>query len=638
MITIGFAAPNFQQGPTDLNAYYLPYSIGVLWSYASQFPEINTKFRLGEIIWKRDDLDVAVDKLKDSGIVCFSTYIWNKSYNYALAKRIKAAYPDILIVFGGPEPPIEQADIFERYPFIDLVVKKEGELTFKDLLDHYDSGDYENVPGMLINKSGVVHHTATRDRIENIDAIPSPYTTGVFDTIMRDNPTVEWNGVLESNRGCPYQCTFCDWGSLTYNKIKKFELSRVIDELEWMGVNRVGFISSADANFGIFPERDNLIADKLIDIQQRYTFPKAYTISWAKNQRKEVIAIVKKLIDNGARMGLTVSVQSLTESVLDIVKRKNLGVNQIEDIFEQCDKENIPLITELILGLPGETLRSWKENYYRLYRSNNHTGITTYNAQMLENAEMNLGQKAFYRIESSVVRDYLCGANNESELEEGVAIVRSTRDMPHDDLIEALLFTWFMNTFHINGISNLISRFAHKHMNTDYKEFYDELYEFLLTDDWFHKEMTDTKNYYHEWFDKGSITHPMIGTTAVYGMNLSQRTSISIHADSRYDTVFGLLKQFYQMKFPDQAQFIDDLFAIQQNYYVRYDQIQEYPRQIKSAYNILGYIQNNEQLEHEATYYFDFREDKTMSLTRFCESLWFGRRRNFGKAHITYST
>lgn len=636
MYRVSFVNPNFQQGPKEFNAYYLPYSAGVLWSYAYQFPEISSQFELGDFIWRRDNIDQAVARLKDHKIVGFSTYIWNKSYNYVLAKKLKEANPNCLILFGGPEPPIEKAEFFELYPFIDIAIKQEGELTFKELLDHYPDCSFEQVPGLLLNRNGAVFETAKRDRIDDIDTIPSPYLTGVFDKLIADNPDVEWNTVLESNRGCPYQCTFCDWGSLTYNKVKKFDLTRVCDELEWMAKNGVGFISIADANFGIFPDRDTIIADKLIDIQKRYGLPNAYTISWAKNQKKEVLEIVKKLVENGARQGLTVSVQSLDDNVLEIIKRKNLGINQIEDIFERCDKENIPVITELILGLPGETLRSWKENYYRLFRANNHTGITTYNAQILENAELNLSQRRLYKIESAVVRDYLCGANNEHDLEEGVEIIKSTRDLPYADMLEAILFTWYMNTFHINGLSNVISRFANKHAGVDYRDFYEDLYRYLLTDPWFNQQMSETKAYYEEWFTNGSITHPKIGTTDVYGMNLGQRTSIAIHAENQYNNVFSLLENYYRQKFPEHEKYIDDLFTIQKNYYIRYDEIANYPKTLTIGNNILGYIQNNDVLESTTEYFFEFYEDKSMSLTRFCESLWFGRRRNFGKAYVSY--
>ena len=335
-------------------------------------------------------------------------------------------------------------------------------------------------------------------------------------------------------------------------------------------------------------------------------------------------------------MGLTVSVQSLDDNVLEVIKRKNMGINQIEDIFERCDKENIPVITELILGLPGETLTSWKENYYRLFRANNHTGITTYNAQILENAEMNLSQRKFYKIESTVVKDYLNGTNNEGDLEEGVEIVKSTRDMPYESLLDALMFTWFMNTFHINGLSNVLSRFAYKHDNIDYKDFYEDLYTYLLEDEWFNQQVVETRAYYNEWFTNGYFKHPKIGSTDVTGMNLGQRTSIAIHADMQYNNVFRILETYYRNRFPNHEKYIDDLFIVQKNYFIRYDEIKNYPKTVVIKNNILGYIQNNNELESSTEYFFEFYEDKNMSISRFCESLWFGRRRNFGKAYVSY--
>ena len=638
--SVSFVNPNFQQGPKEFNAFYLPYSIGVLWTYAtSQSKIVNDHFTLDNIIWRRDDLEKTAIELCKSDIIAFSTYIWNKSYNYALAKRIKELNSSCLILFGGPEPPIENPDIFKRYPFIDLIIRYEGEITFTEVLETFHNVDsYNEVPGLLINNHGVPAQTADRERIKDINDIPSPHLTGLFDHIMHDNPTVEWNAVIETNRGCPYQCTFCDWGSLTYNKVKKFELQRVLDELEWIGQHKIGFITIADANFGMFPERDNIIADKLIEIQKKYGYPHAYTISWAKNQKKEVIQIVKKLVQNGSRGGLTVSVQSLDDGVLKNVRRQNLAINQIEDIFAQCDKENIPVVTELILGLPGETLASWKENYYRLFRANNHTGISTYNAQLLENAELNLNQRKFYKLETVIVRDYLCGANEDNGLEEGVEIVKSTRDMPYDKLLDAIMFTWYMNTFHINGLSNILSRFAYKHSGIDYSIFYESLYEYLITNnEWFAQEANITRMYYKEWFTHGKITHPPLGSTAIYGMNLGQRTSIAIHTDNQYTEVFELLEKFYRQQFPEHSLYVNDLFIVQKNYFVCHPELKNYPKQITLDFNILGYIQcNDTPLNKSTTYYFDFLESKEMSLLRFCENLWFGRRRNFGKAIVTY--
>jgi radical SAM superfamily enzyme YgiQ (UPF0313 family) len=635
---IGFVNPNFQQGPKQFNAYYLPYSVGVLWTYATRFPTVKDNYKLGAIIWRRDFIAGVLEEFKDYDVVAFSTYVWNKGYCYEVAKQLRAINPKCLILFGGPEPAIEDHEIFVKHPYIDAIACFEGEITFTEtLIAYHDSTPLADVPGLLINVNQTAVKTAKRERIDDINDIPSPHLTGFFDEIIAANPDVEWNAVIETNRGCPYQCTFCDWGSLTYNKVKKFEMDRVLDELEWIGKHKVGFITIADANFGIFPERDNVIADKLIEIQKNYGYPNAYTISWAKNQKADVLSIVKKLVNNGSRGGLTVSVQSLDDGVLKIIKRNNMAINQIEDIFAECDKENIPVVSELILGLPGETALSWRENYYKLFRANNHTGISTYNAQLLENSELNLTQRKFYKIDTVIVRDYLCGTEHEEDIEEGVEVVKSTRDMPYKDLLASIMFTWYINTFHINGLSNILSRFAHKYSGLDYKDFYDTLMVYLMKNEWFANEYKLTHGYYDEWFTTGRVNHPMLGSTAIYGMNLGQRTSIAIHTDARYADVFGILRSFMETSFPGyKSELINDLMSVQENYYIKHPELLNYPKHVTMQHNIMGFIQSGDTLNRSTSMKFDFPEDKNMTLLRFCENSWFGRRRNFGKAIVEY--
>jgi radical SAM superfamily enzyme YgiQ (UPF0313 family) len=239
--------------------------------------------------------------------------VWNKNYNYALARRLKEINPDCLIFFGGPEMPITKKNIFEKLPFIDVVIKSEGEIILRQLLDAITNNtSWEDIRGLVINCNGVAVDTGDGDRISSLEDMPSPYLTGVFDKIMAEVTDVEWNATIETNRGCPYACTFCDWGSLTYNKVKKFNLERVFAELEWIGKNGCGFVTITDANFGMFVERDNAIADKLIEVQEKYGFPNSFSMSWAKDQKPEVFDIVFKLIKNPKfNQGLTVSVQSM---------------------------------------------------------------------------------------------------------------------------------------------------------------------------------------------------------------------------------------------------------------------------------------------------------------------------------------
>ena len=635
--TISLVNPNFQQGPKALNAYYLPYSVAILWAYAKTSEYVDNTFDLNHFIWRRDEIDETVERLKNDSVVGFSTYLWNNSYNNVLARELKKVNPECLIIFGGPEPPIEDPDFFERFPYVDICVKTEGEVTFQRILENFETKDYASIPGILVNENGKTRDTGNAVRIKDVDIIPSPYMTGLFDDLLRDFPEVNWTATLETNRGCPYACTFCDWGSLTYAKIKKFNLERVYEELEWIGRNQLDFVSITDANFGIFPERDLAIADKLVQVQKEYDNPKSYTISWAKNQKAEVIEIVKKLmIEGGSTLGLNLSVQTLDERTLEIIKRKNLAMNKVEEVFDACEINNIPLYTELILGLPGETPESWRKNFYGLYEAGNHTGITVYQAQLLENAEMNLTQRSLYCIEGSTVYDYLVGSYNENELKEGIEVVVSTLDLPKEEMLNAELFSWFQITFHINGLTNYIARFLKKHSNISYEEFYDKLYLYLEQDPWVKSEMDRIRKYYGNWLVNGAIDHPPISGMEIHGWNLIHSTTIRLHSENQTSNVFDTIENFVNTEFKYVDRDIrEELLRFQRNFVVDFDRVKEYPIQEEYTNNILGYIQDTSELKVDSRFQFDFPEDKTMSLETFCEKIFFDRRKNFGKAWIT---
>lgn len=489
------------------------------------------------------------------------------------------------------------------------------------------------IPGLLINDGGVSIDTGDAGRINDLDQIPSPYLTGIFDKIISETEGVEWNATLETNRGCPYACTFCDWGSLTYNKVKKFNLERVFAELEWIGKNKCSFVSITDANFGMFVERDNLIADKLLKVQEKYGYPYTFSVTWAKNQKAEVIDIVKKLIKSHKfNQGLTVSVQSMDLDVLENIKRKNLDQHKIEDIFSLCDRNNIPVYTEVILGLPGETVETWKEGLWNLFRAGNHTGITILHAQMLENAEMNLLQKKLFKIEHRPVYDYMSGSYNFDELKESVEVVISTKDMNTEEMLEAHAFSWFINTFHINGLTNYISRVLQKQQNIDYKEFYEKLYDHIQTDKWFSKERNEVKQYYRNWMLEGKINHPDISNIEVHGWNLVHRTILNLHAERKYEYVFSLIEKFVHEHFP--ADYNNDLLKFQKLYVIDYDKIPEYALVENFEYDFLGYLFEDADMINSSVYKFEFSEDKNISLDRFLENIYFGRKRNFGKALV----
>ena len=373
--------PNFKLGSGNFLGYWIPYSIGCLWSYAQQSQIVKDNFECKDIIFRREDPNKLLARLDNPSVCAFSCYMWNWEYSKHIAKRIKEEYPECIIVFGGPQVTDrpEEEKFFDNHPYVDVISLAEGEEAFMQMLE----SKAQNKP---------LEKIYSLPRLTELD-IPSPYLEGVFDKIIADNPGVVWNGTLETNRGCPFACTFCDWGSLTYAKIKKFPEVKVMQEILWMAENKIDYLTIADANFGVFKDRDLEFTERLVELQEKYGYPKTLDATWYKNSSEDVLKIVKKFINSGLNRGITLSVQSMDMDVLGEIQRKNMEFSNLQHIFDICNQEQIPSYTELILGLPMETFDSWRKGLCDVIEMGQHNAIESWLAQLLENAHMNIPEQ-----------------------------------------------------------------------------------------------------------------------------------------------------------------------------------------------------------------------------------------------------
>ena len=385
MTVISLVQPNFPMSITK-DRFFLPYSAATIWAYIASFNDESIK--LNQLVFKRDPIELTAQVLAKDDVVGFSTYMWNREYNLKLAESIKQINPNCVIVFGGPEMEILNPALFTMFPFIDMHVINEGEITFKQIIDNLD--DWHKISNIIYNDNGQVVKTKPGPRIMDLDVLPSPHLTGVFDYIVKNNPNYKFHMTLETNRGCPYQCTFCDWGSLTYNKIRKFDIDRVFAEIEWAyAQDNIDSLDLADANFGIFVDRDQSIVDKIIYEQEKTGKKIAFNTNYAKNQNSSVFHMIKKLAERtGSTKHVTIALQSLNEQVLEAIKRKNLAVNKIKEVFNLCTQYEINLKVELILGLPFDTLNTFKNTYFELYEISPDLFINTYKLLGLNNSEL----------------------------------------------------------------------------------------------------------------------------------------------------------------------------------------------------------------------------------------------------------
>jgi putative methyltransferase len=387
----------------------------------------------------------------------------------------------------------------------------------------------------------------------------------------------------------------------------------------------------------MFVERDNLIIDKLIEVQKRWGKVTSFSMTWAKNQKNEVVDMVKKLIDLSPNFGqgLTVSVQSMDNTVLENIKRRNLDQHKIDQIFDLCDRRNIPVYTEVILGLPGETVASWRETFWRIFRAGNHTGINILQAQLLENAEMNLMQKKLWRLESVPIYDYMSGSYGDMDLSESVDVVIATREIDREAMLDTLVWNTFIQTFHINGLTTYISRFMRQYKKIDYAEFYDRLEQRISSHAWLHEQFEQTRHYFQNWTVKGRADHPDIAGVQIFGWNLVHRVTLLMQQQGRIASVQHWIEQFVRQEFDLDAHLANQLLDFQRNYVINHADMRTLPKIRTYDYDFLGFIQDASNLEQVCTLCFASIEDKNMSLTKFLEGMYFYRKRNFGKTIIT---
>lgn len=580
MNTLSLVQPNFPMSLKQ-DTFYLPYSVAMIWSYISSFA--TNQFKLNKMVFRREPIEQTAVALAKDTVIGFSCYMWNRNYNIKLAERVKQINPDVIIVFGGPEMEIEKFDFFERYPFINAHVLQEGEITFKSILDSFS--DLSKVSGIIYNDNGKTKTSGIVNRIMNLDELPSPHLDGTFKKILEDHPDLKFITTLESNRGCPYQCTFCDWGSLTYNKVRKFSLDRIFEEIEWIFKHpQIVSIDQADANFGIFVDRDSAIVDKFIEEKNKTGRNISFQTNFAKNQNVTVVEMVKKLADqSGVMKHHIVALQTLNDTVLDKVKRKNLAVNKIKEVFNICSQNELNLKTELILGLPGDTLEEFKETFYKLYEISPDILVNTYRLLGLNNSELFLTNQG--GVQWRTIKSFI--PNTVDDVEETFNWVYSTDTMTNDDILQALIFTSWITAMHSHGFTNLVSYYA-KQKEVSYKDFYEGLLKACEKTEYFSSYFKEYKKWNKEWYETGTSSIEDINGIKYSANNNIWHFISKIHSDEAYDIVFDVL-EIYLKKigvYEEQVMEIQRLVPIRFNNQSDYPLIKYYNNKQIKIYNL----------------------------------------------------
>lgn len=289
----------------------------------------------------------------------FSCYTWNVAEFLEMATTISAAEPRALVVAGGPH--VQRGEDFLHDDGIDVIVLGEGEQTFTELLDAGSRAEWPSIRGLTFQaEDGSVHRTETRPRATELDRFPS--ALDVVELRAADGTALYKQAAYETSRGCPYRCSFCEWGTGAIGtKMYQFSLQRIRSDCERLVAGGIEDIWLCDSNFGALRE-DLEKAKIIVELRQRTGFPNSFATSWSKNHNRRVHEIVRLMHEHGLLYHYHLALQTMTPKALELSHRTNMRANDYEPIVKVLAAEGVPVAAELIWPLPGDNLADFERN------------------------------------------------------------------------------------------------------------------------------------------------------------------------------------------------------------------------------------------------------------------------------------
>ena len=349
--------------------------IPVNWLNFKNYYTKNSKYS-SNVEWMEPILDVEgmtfneivdyYDK-QDSDVYAFSCYLWSHVSVMTIAEELKRRNPKRIIVLGGPHLDITHNDLtwFFKNKFVDAICEPTsyGEWFIQDMLDQLVSTgviDWKEV-SYSIFRTGRGKQPYKKDF-----KFPGPLIEGNEDIVFKCkdiamNKNVPLVLPIETTRGCPYECVFCEWGGGTGSKVIRKDLEYIkadIDQVQIYGIEQFQIL---DANFGIF-ESDEDVSKHIEYVKSISGLPnyvEIYGMTKSKHERKW--ATFEPLARAGVIPRYKISLQALDEQVLKNIKRTNIDP---ERDFEYADyllkTYGVRADLEFIMGLPGHT----KDSFY----------------------------------------------------------------------------------------------------------------------------------------------------------------------------------------------------------------------------------------------------------------------------------
>jgi len=347
----------------------------VLAAVAADPEQQGTKFAL--IDMRRPEVEAYVAGILsfEPDLIGISIYVWSMPCLVEVARRVKRLRPGCIIVFGGPSARTAAFELplfLNAHTYADAVVATEGETVFRDIarLPQLTRAALETIPGLDLPVAGGWRKTAPRPAIARLDDIPSPYQLGLM-----GKGDVAY---LETFRGCPFSCAFCEWGA---SDAAKTVFSTAYIERELQAFARHGvpaiFLVDAGLNLNNHAFRNLKEAADRTGLLRRMEFWSEIYPSHVREEHLEFLSSVQASY-------LGIGLQSIDPEVLKGLDRP-FDVRRFENVVRQvCGLARAEL--QIIYGLPGDSPEGFRRTL--AYARSLPASVRAYHCLVLPDALM----------------------------------------------------------------------------------------------------------------------------------------------------------------------------------------------------------------------------------------------------------
>ena len=429
-------------------------------------------------------------------VYAFSCYVWNMGTIKHVARRLAAEQPHASLILGGHQAANNAAKYAAGFENI-YVCNGEGEITFANFLKTLYDGrdDFRDVNGLGYYRGGELITTPYQDKMDDLDAIPSPFLSGLFSK-------GRYSGVIfETNRGCPFACAFCTWGG-PGQTVTKFATDRVMQEITWLASNGVHFVYIADANWGML-KRDVDISRHIADCSRTFKAPNMVFYAAAKNNPDRSVACVQIFHEAGIVTTQAVGVQSMNEVTLQKINRSNIKLSKFKVMQDNLATQRISSMSELMWPLPGETLTSLKGSIADLIETGTDC-VIVYSVLLINNAELTARRDEF-----GLVTVPSTDPADESE------VVIATNEVDREEYEAGFWFFYAVHAaYNVKGLACL-SKYLHLHGIVSYRDLFERFAHFYRTDGRsalyrFVRDTIDTQKQCEPPLTIGKLTHLLL--------------------------------------------------------------------------------------------------------------------------------